>query len=292
MSKSNAYSKNSLRTSYITTVIGISIVLLTLGIVTILLLSSRKLQGIAKEQVQIDVFFNDDVPETEIFQLEKVFQNEPFVKTVKFVSSHAALMSMKDAIENDGIELIEGESPIPPSLSFHPTRAYANIDSLKVLKSRLEAQYDIVDDFDYNERIIQQSNEGVKNLVFIISIIGILLFFVAIALINNTIRLSLYSKRFLIKTMQMVGATSGFIRKPFIFQSFMQGLISSLIAMVLLLGIILAFTNLIPDMGLIIDNNLIIITFTLILVIGLMATMVSTWFAMNKYFRLKLDDLY
>jgi cell division transport system permease protein len=260
--------------------------------VTILLLSSRKLQGIAKEQVQIDVFFHDDVPETEIFQLEKVFQSEPFVKSVKFVSSHAALMSMKDAIENDGIELIEGESPIPPSLSFHPTRAYANVDSLKALKTRLESKYDIVDDFDYNERIIQQSNEGVKNLVFIISIIGILLFFVAIALINNTIRLSLYSKRFLIKTMQMVGATSGFIRKPFIFQSFMQGLISSLIAMVLLLGIVLAFTNLIPDVRLIIDNNLIIITFTLILVIGLMATMVSTWFAMNKYFRLKLDDLY
>jgi cell division transport system permease protein len=158
MSKSNAYSKNSLRTSYITTVIGISIVLLTLGIVTILLLSSRKLQGIAKEQVQIDVFFNDDVPETEIFQLEKVFQSKPFVKSVKFVSSHAALMSMKDAIENDGIELIEGESPIPPSLSFHPTRAYANIDSLKALKTKIESQYSIVDDFDYNERIIQQSN--------------------------------------------------------------------------------------------------------------------------------------
>ena len=292
MSNTNAYSKNSLRTSYVTTVIGISIVLLTLGIVSILLLSARKLQLLAKEQIQIYVFFESDTPEADILHLEKEFQQQVFVKDVEFVSSQAALMSMKDALDNDGIELLDGESPIPPSISFHPKAAYANADSLLSLKTKVESQYSIVESFEFNERIVRQSNEGVKNLVFIIGIMGILLFFVALALINNTIRLSLYSKRFLIKTMQMVGATSKFIRKPFIVQSLLQGFISALVASALLLGIIYAFATLMPDLTLIIDLNLLIVTFSIIFVVGLLSTMMSTFFALKKYFRLKLDDLY
>lgn len=292
MSQIQSYSKNSLRTSYVTTVIGISIVLLTLGIVTLLLLSARKLQNIAKEQIQVDLFFKEDVAETEIFQMEKLLQQEAFVHSIEFISSQKALESMQDAIANDGIELLDGESPIPPSLSIHPTNIYANADSLKVLKNRLESAYDIVEDFSFNERIVEQSNEGIKNLVFIIGIIGILLFLVALALINNTIRLSLYSKRFLIKTMQMVGATSGFIRKPFLGQAILQGIISALIASGLLAGIVFGFSKIIPDLTLIINMETLIITLSLIFVVGLLATIISTWFALNKYFRLKLDDLY
>lgn len=292
MSQIQSYSKNSLRTSYVTTVIGISIVLLTLGIVTLLLLSARKLQNIAKEQIQVDLFFKEDVAETEIFQMEKLLQQEAFVHSIEFISSQKALESMQDAIANDGIELLDGESPIPPSLSIHPTNIYANADSLKILKNRLESAYDIVEDFSFNERIVEQSNEGIKNLVFIIGIIGILLFLVALALINNTIRLSLYSKRFLIKTMQMVGATSGFIRKPFLGQAILQGIISALIASGLLAGIVFGFSKIIPDLTLIINMETLIITLSLIFVVGLLATIISTWFALNKYFRLKLDDLY
>ena len=230
--------------------------------------------------------------EADILHLEKEFQQQVFVKDVEFVSSQAALMSMKDALDNDGIELLDGESPIPPSISFHPKAAYANADSLLSLKTKVESQYSIVESFEFNERIVRQSNEGVKNLVFIIGIMGILLFFVALALINNTIRLSLYSKRFLIKTMQMVGATSKFIRKPFIVQSLLQGFISALVASALLLGIIYAFATLMPDLTLIIDLNLLIVTFSIIFVVGLLSTMMSTFFALKKYFRLKLDDLY
>lgn len=292
MSQIQSYSKNSLRTSYVTTVIGISIVLLTLGIVTLLLLSARKLQNIAKEQIQVDLFFKEDVAETEIFQMEKLLQQEAFVHSIEFISSQKALESMQDAIANDGIELLDGESPIPPSLSIHPTNIYANADSLKILKNRLESAYNIVEDFSFNERIVEQSNEGIKNLVFIIGIIGILLFLVALALINNTIRLSLYSKRFLIKTMQMVGATSGFIRKPFLGQAILQGIISALIASGLLAGIVFGFSKIIPDLTLIINMETLIITLSLIFVVGLLATIISTWFALNKYFRLKLDDLY
>lgn len=292
MSEIQSYSKNSLRTSYVTTVIGISIVLLTLGIVTLLLLSARKLQNIAKEQIQVDIFFKEDVAETEIFQLEKLLQKEAFVHSIEFISSQKALESMQDAIANDGIELLDGESPIPPSLSVHPSNVYANADSLKALKQKLESTYSSIDDFSFNERIVEQSNEGIKNLVFIIGIIGILLFLVALALINNTIRLSLYSKRFLIKTMQMVGATSGFIRKPFIGQAFLQGVISALIASGLLTGIVFGFSKIIPDLTLIINTETLTITLSLIFVVGLLATVISTWFALNKYFRLKLDDLY
>lgn len=292
MSEIQSYSKNSLRTSYVTTVIGISIVLLTLGIVTLLLLSARKLQNIAKEQIQVDIFFKEDVAETEIFQLEKLLQKEAFVHSIEFISSQKALESMQDAIANDGIELLDGESPIPPSLSVHPSNVYANADSLKALKQKLESTYSSIDDFSFNERIVEQSNEGIKNLVFIIGIIGILLFLVALALINNTIRLSLYSKRFLIKTMQMVGATSGFIRKPFIGQAFLQGVISALIASGLLTGIVFGFSKIIPDLTLIINIETLTITLSLIFVVGLLATVISTWFALNKYFRLKLDDLY
>lgn len=295
------YSKRGLQTSYVSTVVGISLVLTMLGVVLTIILGLSGLKEQVKEQIQVDLFFDAEVPQDDIKLIAGELQQNAGIKSAAFVSSERAweefeqiTLATGDSLQNAGFDLsvIDGEIPIPPSISFHPKSAYANEDSMDVLQVELMNKYPGITDFNLNRESLQDVNLGFDRIAYMVLVLAALLLLIAFAMINNTIRLALYSKRFLIKTMQLVGATPGFIRRPFVVQSFFQGVFAAVFGMALLMAIIQLTNQFLMDISDLLDLMVLIKVFGAIILMGILISVLSTWLALNKYLRMKLDDLY
>ena len=295
------YSKRGLQTSYVSTVVGISLVLTMLGVVLTIILGLSGLKETVKEQIQIDLFFSAELTQDDIKLIAEEMKSIKGIKSVEYVSSERAweefekiTLSTGDSLSNAGFDLsvIDGEIPIPPSISFHPIAEYANEEAMDELQKKLLTSYPSITDFNLNRESLQDVNLGFDRIAYIILVIAALLLLIAFAMINNTIRLALYSKRFIIKTMQLVGATSGFIRKPFLVQSFFQGVFAAVIGMGLLMSIIQLTNQFLMDISSLLDFLTLIKVFGAIVIMGIFISVLSTIIALNKYLRMKLDDLY
>lgn len=295
------YSKRGLQTSYVSTVVGISLVLTMLGVVLTIILGLAGLKERVKEQIQVDLFFAADMTQDDIKIVAQEMQSIDGIKSVEYVSSERAweefekiTLQTGDSLSNAGFDLsvIDGEIPIPPSISFHPESNFANEDSMDALQTKLLSTYPSITDFNLNRESLQDVNLGFDRIAYIILVIAALLLLIAFAMINNTIRLALYSKRFIIKTMQLVGATSGFIRKPFLAQSFFQGVFAAILGMALLLAIIQLTNQFLMNITELIDFVTLLQVFGAIIIMGILISVISTLIALNKYLRMKLDDLY
>lgn len=293
--KETSADKKGLRTSQVSTIIGISLVLFMIGLVVAGVLGLENIQRQAKENLQADLFFKTGWNESDIKQMEQELKAWDCFSEVYYVSPDRATeeFSGNDQNSDEILAIFEGENPFPPTISFKPKVAFASKTGMKRIKTRLLTTYpDMIDLVNYDEASVEQVNLGFRQFAFLIIAVAALLIIVAVAMINNTIRLSLYSRRFTIKTMQLVGATSGFIRRPFMIQAIMQGIIAAVIGMALLMTVFFALNNILD----IIEINLTLIEllslFGIILVFGSALTFISTWFALTKYLRMKLDDLY
>lgn len=289
------YNKRGVKTSYISTIIGISLVLFVIGLVISGVFGLDRLQKQAKESLVCDIFFQADLNEADIKQVAQELNTWDQFKEVEFVSPERAIETFQDGEQNaDNIlDLYDGINPMPPTISFKPKEAYANKEKLEIIKSELmEAYGDRIEVVSYDKESVESVNLGFKQFVLLIGAVSILLIVVAFAMINNTIRLSLYSKRFSIKTMQLVGATSGYIRRPFLWASVGMGIVSGSIGMALVLGLFFALNNVMDSVDVQMDIMSFIILFSSLVVIGVVISIVSTWFALNKFLRMKLDDLY
>lgn len=289
------YSKRGVKTSYVSTVIGISLVLFVISIIIGGSFALKSIQKQAKESLQADIFFKPGFADADIKQIEQELRDLPYFKEVKYVDSDQAINEIKGLNQKseDIIEILGGEIAIPTNISFHPLEAYADMEGMKKIKEVLLSKYgEEIDEVHYSEESVADVNLGFKRFVFLFGFIAILLVVVAIAMINNTIRLALYSQRFLIKTMQLVGATSRYIRKPFLFKSILQGVVSAIIGLALFMLLIYVTDNVMEVIEIRLGLNLILILFALILILGVIISYVSTWFALNKYLRMKVDDLY
>lgn len=295
MSSVEKYNKKGLRTSYVSTVIGISLVLFMIGLVIGGVLGIDSIQKQAKENLQGDLFFKAEINEADIKQIEQELKTWPEFKEVFFVSPSRAVEEFSGSTTNTGevLAIFDGENPLPPTIGYKPKVIHANKKGMAQIKQKLLKAYpEEIDDVNYDKESVENVNLGFKQFVFLILIVAGLLIMVAVAMINNTIRLALYSKRFTIKTMQLVGATSKFIRRPFLIQSIFQGLVSAIIGMALLMTLFYTLNNMLEDMEIPFEFMTFIILFISILVIGVVISLISTWFALNKYLRMKLDDLY
>lgn len=295
MSSAEKYSKRGVRTSYVSTVIGISLVLFVISIIIggSFILSSIQKQ--AKESLQADVFFKPEYSDADIKQIEQELRTWNYFKQVKYVDSDQAINEIKglDQTPSDILGILNGEIAIPTNISFHPKEEYANLGGMKKIKTELLNAYpDEIDEVHYSEESVSDVNIGIKKLVFLFAFIALLLVVVAIAMINNTIRLALYSQRFLIKTMQLVGATSKYIRKPFLAKSVLQGVVSAIIGLGLFMLSVYVIDNMMELFEISLSLELLLVLFGLILVLGIVISYISTWFALNKYLRMKVDDLY
>ena len=230
--------KRRLRSSYFTSLISISLVLFLLGLMGILVLNAKRLSEYVKENIGFSVILKENVKEVDVILLQKSLDATEYVKSTKYITKEEAAEELKKELGEDFVEFL-GFNPLLASIEVHMYAEYANQDSIEVIEKEFK-QYEQIKEVFYQKSLISLVNENIRKISLIILIFSGLLFLVAITLINSTIRLSVYSKRFLINTMQLVGATRGFIRRPFLYKSVGNGIIAAILAMGFLTGILYA----------------------------------------------------
>jgi cell division transport system permease protein len=293
--RASKYGKLGLRTSYVSTVIGISLVLFMIGLVIAGILGLENVQKQAKESLQGDLFFKSEINEADIKQIEQELKTWSQFNEVFFVSPDRAIeeFSGDDQTAKEILDVFDGENPLPPTIGFKPKEEFATKEGMESIKKELLQTYSSqIDEVSYDEASVESVNLGFKQFVFLFLAVALLLIIIAVAMINNTIRLALYSKRFTIKTMQLVGAKSSYIRRPFMLQAIFQGIISAIIGISLLVTLFFALNNWLESIEISFDLITFLILTASLLALGALITLVSTWFALNKYLRMKLDDLY
>jgi len=293
--KAEDYSKKGLRTSYISTVIGISLVLFMIGLVLGGIFGLKSVQKQAKESLQGDIFFKSELNDSDIKQIEEQLNTWKEFSDVYFVSPERAIQEFSgdSQVEQEVQAMFLDENPLPPTIGFNPKESYATSKGMSQIKAKLLQRFpEEIDEVNYDKASVANVNLGFKQFVVLFLSVALLLIIIAVAMINNTIRLALYSKRFTIKTMQLVGATSSYIRRPFILQAIFQGTISALIGIAFLLTVFYGLNNILETIEISYTIESFALLVGILLMIGVIMTVISTWFALNKYLRMKLDDLY
>jgi len=293
--KAEKYSSRGLRTSYISTTVGVSLVLFMISLIMGGQFGFDAIQKQAKESLQADIFFMPDVNDAEKKKIEQELKTWNEFSEVLYISQERAIEELAGSGQDpkEILEILDGEFPIDANITFMPKEEFATVEGMRSIKSRLEKEYaNRILEVSYQESSVEDVNLGFKQFVFLFGLIGLLLILIAVAMINNTIRLALYSKRFSIKTMQLVGGTSGYIRRPFIFQAVGIGLISGIVAMALFTGLIYVLNQLMETIQISFPIEILAIFFAVLILLGTLLTVISTWFALNKFLRMKLDDLY
>ncbi len=284
------YSKRKLVGSSITTVVSLSLVLFMLGLLGIIILNTNKLSDNLKENIGIQIILNETAKETDIQHLTKMLDISDYVKSTEFITKEDAAKRLQEDLGEDFIDFL-GYNPLLPSINVHVKAAYANTDSLSMIEKEL-IESKLVKEVVYQKSLVSMINENVKKISLVILIFSGLLMVIALALINNTIRLSIYSKRFIIKTMQLVGATQSFVRMPFVLKGIKHGIYGATIAILMLIGVLYFAQKNLPELVELQDEKMLATLFGLVIVLGIIISWISTSLAVRKYLRLKADDLY
>jgi len=282
--------RKKIQTSSAITVISISLVLFLVGLLGIFLISAKKISNHLKENIGFHVYLKDKATDEEIDRLHNFLKASSYVKDCQYLSKDSAAALYKKDVGDDFVQFI-GYNPLPSSLEVQLKADFANPDSITWIKNQI-TEFSSVKEFDYQESLVNLVNKNVNRIVLVLLIFIGLLMLIALALINNTIRLAIYSKRYLIKTMQLVGATGGFIRKPFLMRGLKHGIIAGITSCVLLWGIIFTATKKIPDLEQVTDTQMMIYLFGIVIVMGVIISGISTFFAVRKYLRLSSEELY
>lgn len=291
MSRSiESFNKRRLRSSYFSVVVSISLVLFLLGFLAFLVLSAKKLANYFKEQVSVTIFIKDDAKKADIDQLQKTLQVATYVKSLRFVPKEEAAENYSKEIGEDFVSYI-GTNPLQNSIDLSLKAEYAEPEKMAEIKRELE-QNSFVSEVDYDKSLVALLHENVSRIGLVTLIISGLFTFVSVLLINASIRLSIYSKRFIIKTMQLVGATRSFIRRPFIITNVKLGILSAVIAAVLFYVALIAIVNSYPEFGVLMDYTTLIVVFIGIFAIGILISWLSTYFATQRFLNLNTNDLY
>lgn len=282
--------RKTLRTSYISTVISIALVLFMIGTLGVLVLHANRLSNYLKENIQLTVTLLPEAKENDIARLGKTLEKSPFVRQAAFITKDSAAVQLKEELGEDFVSFL-GYNPLLDTYDIRLNADYAHTDSIAKLKAVISSS-PAVKEIHYQESLIHDINRNVRTLALIIIGFSGLLLFIAAALINNTIRLALYSKRLLIKSMKLVGATRGFIRKPFMVSGIMQGLYGAVIANILLLGVLYLARQEVPELADIQDRQMLAVLMGGVALMGILISALSTLFAVNKYLRRNTEDLY
>ncbi len=288
--RDKSVTKRKLRSSYATSIISISLVLFLLGLVGLLLLNARRLSTHVLENLGFTIVLKDDAKEVDIIRLQKNLDAKAYVKSTDYITKEEAARETSEELGEDFIEFL-GYNPLPASIVVKFYAGYANTDSIAAIEKELQ-RFDEVEEVMYQESLIHLVNENVRKISLIILGFSAVMFFIAIALVNNTIRLSVYARRFLINTMQLVGATRSFIRKPFLIKSAEHGIYAALIAILLLIGVIYLIQREFMELISFEDIDILGVLFLGVIILGIVLNWISTYFAINKYLRMRSDDLY
>jgi len=287
---SDSLAKRRVKKSSLTVIVSLALVLFMLGMLGLVVLNARKLSKHIKENIGFQVILKDTTTSAQIDALQQEISASPFAKSINHITKEQAAEKLKADLGEDFVSFL-GYNPLLSALDVKLNEDYAHADSLAGIEKNL-MQKPYVKEVVYHKDMIKQVNENAKVISLYILIFSGLLMIVAIALISNTIRLSIYSQRFLIRTMYLVGATRVFISKPFVFKGIKQGIISGILAGALLAGFLVVSTNYIPDLLQLQDENMLAILFGGIVLLGILISGISAMFSVMRYLRLKTSDLY
>jgi len=271
-------------------VISLSLVLFVIGLLGLVLINAQRLSNYVKENIGFTIMLKEGVNEIEIMNFQKILDAADFAKNSTFVSKEQATKDLQNDLGEDFVSFL-GYSPLLASIDVKLNANYANSDSLVFIKAEL-SDYPVVHTVFYQENLINKLNSNVNRLSFFLFSFCLLLFIIAFALINNTIRLSVYSKRFLIRTMRLVGAKNSFIQRPFLVKGMYQGIYSSIFAIFMLIGSIQLIQSETASMLNITDLKIIGLIFSLIFIFGFFLSWVSTFFAVRKFIKQNESELY
>ncbi|GHT48976.1 cell division protein FtsX [Bacteroidia bacterium] len=291
MNKKQQLSPTTFINSKITATVSIALVLFLLGLIIFLSLFANNLSNYIKETLSFDIVLQDNTSKAQIQRLEKMLNETPYAKSTTFVSKEEALKELEADLGQNPEEVL-GFNPLPDMIVVHLNAHYANIDSLAVIEKQLQRYSNDIKETEYRKETLQVIGENIAKIGFILLVIALILLFISFALINNTIRLMVYAKRFLIHTMQLVGAKKGFIQKPFILSNVLVGIIAAVIAGGLLYWLIHYMATNIPNMEAMYNTRSLLIVFGSILILGVLISTIATYFAVNKYVSADIEDLY
>ena len=277
--------------SYFMAILGVTIVLFFVGVFGWLLLNASRYTQDLKEDIKIQVYLRRNVSQQDIDSLRMYIQSRPYTKSVEYIDKETAKKQWMDKNETDFTELLD-ENPLPASIDFNLKNEYVQKDTIQAIKADLEQRQMVVESIKYPAFVVEKMGSSVRAGLIVFAALAALFCLLSIILIDNTIRLAMYSNRFLIKTMQMVGATRGFIARPLNMRAILNGLLSALIAIGLIYGLMMLSEYFLPYLRDLRDNSKVAILFVFLILLGISITLFSTYRSVLKYLKMKLDELY
>ncbi|GGA70559.1 cell division protein FtsX [Flavobacterium palustre] len=284
------FQKRRLISSYFSVVLSISLVLFLLGTLGLFIINSKRLADNFKEKIAMTVFFKNEANDTILKSFGTELKRAAYAKKIVYVSKEEAAKQHTDIIGEDFLTFL-GENPLQNSYDIHIKAAYVENDSVAKIERQLRTN-PMISDIVYDKQLVNLVNDNIKKISMWILIISGFLTFIAVLLINSSLRLSIYSHRFIIKTMQMVGATKSFIRKPFVMRSVKLGMLGAILAILALIALLSYVQTNFPDLGILNDKILILLVFAAVFGFGVLITWLSTHFATQRFLNLRTDDLY
>lgn len=284
------YQKRRLITSYFSVVISIALVLFLLGLLGLLVLNTKKVADYFKETIAIGVYFKDTAKDVEMKQLEKSLSLADYTKSIKFVSKEEAAEAHSEELGENFVEYL-GENPLQNSIDLYLNADFVSSEKVDEIAASINAK-DFVEEVTYDKPLISLLNDNIKKISLWVLVISAIFTIIAVLLINSSIRLSVYAKRFTIKTMQMVGATKRFIRKPFVWNSVKLGIIGAIIALIGMAVVLYYVDKTFPQLALLADPVWLVVLFVIIFLLGIVITWFSTFLATQRFLNLRTDELY
>ncbi|MBR5175345.1 MAG: permease-like cell division protein FtsX [Bacteroidales bacterium] len=286
----NKLIKRRLAGAWISSVISITLVLFLVGVASLLLVNAKSVSDYFKENVQVSVLMKQDVSEDDAMDFASSLDSRPYIKGTRFVSKAEGTREMADMLGEDFLNVFE-TAPIPISIDVNLKAGYVSPDSLEVVKKEI-AGSPLVEEVVYQQSLVDKLNTNLAKISLVLGVFVALLLFISFVLINNTVRLNVFSKRFTIHTMKLVGATKSFIRGPFLGQSVFQGLFSALLAILMLLGGLFIVRREFSQLFEVFSLDLLLVVLGIVVVSGVVICLVSTYFVVGKLVSLPKDDLY
>jgi cell division transport system permease protein len=287
--ESRTYTRR-IRSSAITSIISISLVLLLLGLVGLLLINGRNIRKQVMESIGFNVILKENIKEADIYQLQKILDAREYILSTEYITKEEAALETEQMLGEDFIRFL-GYNPLPPSIRVRLHQPWTNPDSVMIIEQDL-LQFDSIEEVYYKKSLLYAINENIRQISLVILGFSLLLTLISVTLINNTIRLSIYSKRFIINTMQLVGATRSFIRRPFLYKGAANGFTASLIALVILFSLVYFLQEKFEGVISLKNYDMMAILALGVILTGMLITWISTFFAVNKYLNIKTDKLY
>lgn len=292
MNSKNNLTKRRLKDSYIISLLSITLVLFVLSLFSSLVLYANRISSYIKENIGFEVVMKKGVKEKDILELQKELNGKKFVKSTKYISKEEATKQLSEDLGEDILQWLgDVENPLLPSIEVYFTSDYANNDSIEKIEKWVMQKKNVKEVY-FQKSLIHSINHNVKKIGLFLLLIGLILLVMSVTLISNTVRLSVYSKRFIVRSMQLVGATEKFIMKPFIKSFLVQGVIGAGIALAFLSVFLVTMIKKIPELGLLSDAGGVVTIYLSTFLLGAMLTVLATYFSMRKYLDADIDELY